>query len=58
MRGLTLTEVHGLSGRRGVVVPYRTPHRYATTGLGLTSAIGIVGEHPEPAGDTPERPFG
>jgi hypothetical protein len=32
-RGLTLTKVHTLLGRRGVVVSYRTLHRYATTEL-------------------------
>lgn len=31
--GLTLTKVHTLLGRRGVVVSYRTLHRYATTEL-------------------------
>lgn len=31
--GLTLTTVHVLLGRRGVVVPYRALHRYATTEL-------------------------
>jgi hypothetical protein len=30
---LTLTKVHTLLGRRGVVVSYRTLHRYATTEL-------------------------
>ena len=34
-QGLTLTKVHTLLGRRGVVVSYRTLHRYATTELGL-----------------------
>ena len=29
--GLTLTKIHTLLGRRGVVVSYRTLHRYATT---------------------------
>ena len=33
--GLTLTKVHVLLGRRGVVVSYRTLHRYATTELGF-----------------------
>jgi transposase len=33
--GLTLTKVHALLGRRGVVVSYRTLHRYATTELGF-----------------------
>jgi transposase len=32
---LTLTKVHILLGRRGVVVSYRTLHRYATTELGF-----------------------
>jgi transposase len=32
-QGLTLTKVHTLLGRRGVVVSYRTLHRYATTEL-------------------------
>lgn len=32
-QGLTLTKVHILLGRRGVVVSYRTLHRYATTEL-------------------------
>jgi transposase len=31
--GLTLTKVHTLLGRRGVVVSYRTLHRYATSEL-------------------------
>lgn len=31
--GLTLTKIHTLLGRRGVVVSYRTLHRYATTEL-------------------------
>jgi hypothetical protein len=33
--GLTLTKIHALLGRRGVVVSYRTLHRYATTELGF-----------------------
>jgi len=32
-QGLTLTKVHTLLGRRGVVVSYRTLNRYATTEL-------------------------
>ncbi|MFF0458355.1 hypothetical protein [Nocardia africana] len=32
-QGLTLTKIHVLLGRRGVVVSYRTLHRYATTEL-------------------------
>jgi transposase len=34
-RDLTLTKVHTLLGRRGVVVSYRTLHRYATLELGF-----------------------
>ena len=34
-QGLTLTKVHILLGRRGVVVSYRTLNRYATTELGF-----------------------
>ena len=34
-QGLTLTKVHTLLGRRGVVVSYYTRHRYATTELGF-----------------------
>jgi hypothetical protein len=34
-RDLTLTKVHTLLGRRGVVVSYRTLHRYATVELGF-----------------------
>jgi transposase len=34
-QGLTLTKVHVLLGRRGVVVSYRTLHRFATTELGF-----------------------
>jgi hypothetical protein len=34
-QGLTLTKVHTLLGHRGVVVSYRTLHRYATTELGF-----------------------
>ena len=34
-QGLTLTKVHTLLGRRGVMVSYRTLHRYATTELGF-----------------------
>jgi transposase len=34
-KDLTLTKVHVLLGRRGVVVPYRTLHRYAVTELGF-----------------------
>jgi transposase len=34
-RDLTLAKVHVLLGRRGVVVPYRTLHRYAVTELGF-----------------------
>jgi transposase len=33
--GLTLTKIHVLLGRRGVVVSYRTLNRYATTELGF-----------------------
>ena len=32
---LTLTKVHTLLGRRGVVVSYRTLHRYASNGIGV-----------------------
>jgi transposase len=32
-QGLTLTKIHTLLGRRGVVVSYRTLHRYATNEL-------------------------
>lgn len=31
--GVTLTKIHTLLGRRGVVVSYRTLHRYATEEL-------------------------
>jgi hypothetical protein len=34
-QGLTLTKVHTLLGRRGVVVSNRTLHRYTTTELGF-----------------------
>lgn len=34
-RDLTLAKVHVLLGRRGVVVSYRTLHRYAVTELGF-----------------------
>jgi transposase len=34
-QGLTLTKVHTLLGRRGVVVSYRTLHRYSTAELGF-----------------------
>lgn len=34
-QGLTLTKVHVLLGRRGVVVSYRTLHRFATSELGF-----------------------
>jgi transposase len=34
-RGLTVTKVHTLLGRQGVVVSYRTLNRYATTELGF-----------------------
>lgn len=34
-KDLTLTKVHVLLGRRGVVVPYRTLHRYAVTEFGF-----------------------
>ena len=34
-QGLTLTKAHVLLERRGVVVPYRTLHRYAVTELGF-----------------------
>ena len=34
-RGLTLTKIHILLGRCGVVVSYRTLNRYATTELGF-----------------------
>ena len=33
-QGLTVTKVHIRLGRRGVVVSYRTLHRYATTEMG------------------------
>ena len=36
-KGLTLTKIHMLLGRRGVVVSYRTLHRYATSELGFGS---------------------
>lgn len=38
--GLTLTKIHTLLGRRGVVVSYRTLHRYADNGIGFRSAAG------------------
>jgi hypothetical protein len=34
-QGLTLTKAHVLLERRGIVVPYRTLHRFAVTELGL-----------------------
>jgi transposase len=34
-KGLTLAKIHMLLGRRGVVVSYRTLHRYATAELGF-----------------------
>lgn len=34
-QGLTLAKGHLLLGRHGVVVPYRTLHRYATAELGF-----------------------
>jgi transposase len=34
-QGLTLTKIHTLLGRQGVVVSYRTLNRYATTELGF-----------------------
>jgi transposase len=34
-RGVTLAKVHVLLGRRGLVVPYRTLHRYAVDELGF-----------------------
>jgi transposase len=48
-RGLTLTKVHTLLGRRGVVVSYRTLHRYATTELGFgqrQSTVRVVDGEP------------
>ena len=36
---LALTKVHTLLGRRGVVVSYRTLHRYATAELGRNASI-------------------
>jgi hypothetical protein len=54
-QGLTLTKVHTLLGRRGVVVSYRTLHRYATTelGFGQRQATVPVADcepgHPQPA---------
>ena len=41
-QGLTLTKVHTLLGRRGVVVSYRTLHRYATTELGFGARRATV----------------
>lgn len=41
-QGLTLTKVHTLLGRRGVVVSYRTLHRYATTELGFGRRVNTV----------------
>ena len=40
--GLTVTKVHTLLGRRGVVVSYRTLHRYATTELGFGARQATV----------------
>src|ERR1700754_2225969 len=37
---LTLTKIHMLLGRRGVVVPYLTLHRYATSELGFRPQAG------------------
>lgn len=34
-KGLTLAKIHMLLGRRGIVVSYRTLHRYATAELGF-----------------------
>ena len=42
-QGLELTKVHTLLGRRGVVVSYRTLHRYATTELGFGQRKTTVG---------------
>jgi transposase len=40
--GLTLTKIHTLLGRRGVVVSYRTLNRYATTELDFGRRQGTV----------------
>jgi DNA-binding IclR family transcriptional regulator len=40
--GLTLTKIHTLLGRRGVVVSYRTLHRYATTELDFGRRLATV----------------
>ena len=40
--GLTVTKVHTLLGRRGVVVSYRTLHRYPTTELGFGARQATV----------------
>jgi len=37
-----LTKVHTLLGRRGVVVSYRTLHRYATAELGRNASISYM----------------
>lgn len=39
---LTLTKIHTLLGRRGVVVSYRTLHRYATTELDFGRRLATV----------------
>ncbi|MDQ3431147.1 MAG: hypothetical protein M3467_02800 [Actinomycetota bacterium] len=41
-KGLKLTKVHDLLGRRGVTVPYRTLHRYAATELGFGGPAATV----------------
>ena len=48
-KGLTLTKVHDLLGRHGVVVPYRTLHRYAAEKLGFgrpTSTVRVADGDP------------
>jgi|SRR5271169_2553723 len=46
--GLTLTKIHTLLGRRGVVVSYRTLHRYETTelGVGRRATVPVVDGEP------------
>ena len=39
---LALTKVHTLLGRRGVVVSYRTLHRFATAELGRNASISYM----------------
>lgn len=57
-QGLTLVKIHTLLGRRGVVVPYRTLHRFAVAECGFGRRVATVRVADGEPGDELQVDFG